>query len=411
MPSPILQAKPETKVFIQFNTEFVPSVAFILDNPFQGVLDGASGRLAGFQFIEVTQFLQGIDIQRGKTRILDRFDAGLMNIQFDNSKRIFDPKFTGSPFFGAISPRLEILVTSNDQPVYTGLILDWNIEYERGRKSISTAVCSEKFTLLAQTLLEEEFNDVQRSGERILEILQRPYFNYPIAETDIDTGLTLVQEDLIEPNTDALGYFQLVERTEQGALFIAKDGKLTFRERNTGPILKTTFADDGTGIPFTNVNVIFGSELLFNRIEITPIGLDTEVVDDVFSQTAFGLSVLALETLHEFEEDAVSTALFLANQFSQPEYRFETLEIDLNNLTQEQQDTLLDLELTDLVFVTFTPSGEPPAIALGARIIGIGHQIDNVQHMMTINLDGQSGAPFVLDSPTLGVLDVDTLSY
>jgi hypothetical protein len=404
--------KPNNKVFIQFNTEFVPSVAFILDDPLQGKLDGATNRLGGFAFVEVTPFLQSVECQRGKTRILDRFDAGLMNIQFDNSTRVFDPRFTGSPFFGAVLPRLNILVTSNDAPVYTGLILDWNIEYELGGSSRATAVCSDRFTLLTQTLLDEEFNDVQLSGDRILEILARPYFDFPLAETDIDTGLTFLQEDLIPENTDALSYFQLIERTEQGALFIAKDGKLTFKQRNTSPVLKASFSDDGTGaIPFTNIGVVFGSELLFNRIEVTPIGLDTEVADDLLSQAAFGLSVLAVETLHEFPEDAVDSALFLANQFSQPEYRFETLEIDLNILTSEQQNTLLDIELNDLVFVTFTPSGISPAIELGATVIGISHRIDVVQHFLTLNLSGQAGAPFVLDSPTLGVLDVDTLSY
>lgn len=403
--------KPVTKVFIQFNTEFVSSVAFILDDPLKGKLDGATNRLGGFIFVEVTPFLQGVDTQRGKSRILDRFDAGFMNVKFDNSTRVFDPVFTDSPFFGAILPRLNILITSNDVPVYTGLILDWNIEYELGGRSTATAVCSDRFTLLAQTLLEEEFNDIQLSGQRISEILQRPYFDYPMSETDIDAGLTTVQEDLIEANTTALAYFQLVERTEQGALFIAKDGKLTFRQRNTGPILKTTFADDGTGIPYTDIAVVFGSELLFNRIEVTPKDLDTEVADDLLSQAAFGLSVLAVETLHEFPDDAVDTALFLANQFSQPEYRFESIEIDMNILTEEQQDSLLGIELNDLVIVKFTPSGIPPVIELGATVIGISHTIDNTQHFLTLNLSSQAGAPFVLDSPTLGVLDVDTLSY
>jgi len=403
--------KPITKVFIQFNTEFVPSIAFILDDPFQGVLDSESGRLGGFTFVEVTSLLKGVSAQRGKTRILDRFDAGLMNVQFDNSTRIFDPVYTGSPFFGAILPRLNIHITSNDVPVYTGLILDWNIEYEKSDKSTATAVCSDRFTLLAQTLLEEEYNDIQLSGERIAEILARPYLDYPMTETDIDTGLTILQEDLIGANTTALAYFQLVERTEQGALFISKDGKLTYKQRNTSPILKASFADDGSEIPYVNIAVVYGSELLYNRIEITPIGLDTEVVNDLLSQAAYGLSVLAIETIHEYTEDAADSALFLLNQYSQPEYRFESIEIDMNTLTEGQQNSLLAIELNDLVIVKFTPSGIPPAIELGATVIGIGHEIDKTQHFLTLNLSSQAGAPFVLDSPTLGVLDVDMLSY
>jgi len=136
-------SKPITKVFIEFDTQYVPSFAFVLDDFVNGVLDNTTGRLGGFTFVEVTPYLQEIDLERGKTRLLDRFDAGLMNIQFDNSRRIFDPKYTGSPFYGAILPRLNIQVTSNDVIVYTGVILDWNIEYEVGGNSIATAVCSD----------------------------------------------------------------------------------------------------------------------------------------------------------------------------------------------------------------------------------------------------------------------------
>ena len=404
-------SKPVTKVFIEFDTQYVPSIAFVLDDFVNGVLDNTTGRLGGFTFVEVTPYLQEIDLERGKTRLLDRFDAGLMNIQFDNSRRIFDPKYTGSPFYGAILPRLNIQVTSNDVIVYTGVILDWNIEYEVGGNSIATAVCSDRFTILTQTLLDEYYNDVQLSGERITEILARPEVDWDVALQDIDDGLTTVQGELIASNTNALSYFQLLENTEQGALFIAKDGKLTFRQRNTSPILTASFSNDGTEIPYTAIGVVFGSELLYNRIEVTPLDYDTEVAQDTDSIAAFGLSVLTVETLHEYESDAANAALSLVLQYSQPEYRFESLEVDLGSLTAPQQAALLAIELNNTVTVSFIPSGIPPAIELGAKVVGISHAIDGTQHFITFSLGSTTGIPFVLDSLTLGVLDVDTLSY
>jgi hypothetical protein len=403
-------SKPDVRVFIEFNTNFVETYAFLLDDATQGVLDGDFG-LAGFTFIEVTQYLQGVDGSRGKTRILDRFDAGLFNIQLDNSTRIFDPRFEDSPFFGAILPRLNVRIEANGEPVYTGLILDWNIEYELGGNSTATAVCADRFTILAQTILESDINDLEFSGERIDAILSRPEVNWPAELRDIDTGLTIVQEDVIPEGQIALPYLQLVETTESGALFIAKDGKLTFRQRNTAPILVCTFSDVGEDIGYVGISVVFGSELLFNRIEVMPLGLDTIVVDDVLSQLAYETSTLAVETLNEYEEDAQDLANSLLSKFSQPEYRFEALEIDLNRLSVEDQDLLLSIELNDFVNVVFTPSGIPPAIQLSAQVIGINHTIDQVSHFMTINLASSQGAPFVLDSPSLGVLDSNTLAY
>jgi len=404
-------SKPVTRVFIEYNTEYLPAYAFTLNDFSNGKLDNTFARLGGVTLVEITPYLQQIDLERGKTRVLDRFDAGLMNVQFDNSGRVFDPQYSDSPLYGAIIPRLRIQVTANDVIVYTGVVLDWNIEYDVGGNSIATAVCSDRFTILTQTLLEEYFNDVQLSGERITEILARPEVEWDINLQDIDDGLTIVQGELIPSNTDALSYFQLIETTEQGALFIAKDGKLTFRQRNTSPTLETAFSNDGIELPYTGISVVYGSELLFNRIEITPLDYDTQTVDDALSQEAYGLSVLALKTLHEFDTDAANSALVLAFEFSQPEYRFETLEVDLGSLTSLQQAELLGLELNDLVIVSFTPSNIPPAINLSAKVLGISHEIDGTRHFITFNLGSTAGISFVLDSPLLGVLDVDTLSY
>jgi len=403
--------KPVTKVFIEFNTELLPAYAFTLDAFDNGKLDNTFARLGGLTLVEITSYLQQIDIERGKTRVLDRFDAGLMNIQFNNSTRVFDPQYSLSPLYGAIIPRLNIQVTADDALVYTGVILDWNIEYDVGGNSIATAVCSDKFTLLTQNLLDEYYNDVQLSGARITEILARPEVDWSADLQDIDAGLTTVQGELIPPNTDALSYFQLIETTEQGALFIAKNGKLTFRQRNTTPTLSTSFSNDGAEISYTGIGVVYGSELLYNRIEVTPLDYDTQTVDDILSQEAYGLSVLAVSTLHEYDADAANAALVLAFQFSQPEYRFETLEVDLGSLSSLQQVELLGLELNDLVIVSFTPSGIPPAIDLAAKIVGISHVIDETQHFLTFNLGSTAGISFVLDSTLLGVLDVDTLSY
>lgn len=52
---------------------------------------------------------------------------------------------------------------------------------------------------------------------------------------DIDTGEQTLQADEVVYGTNALQYLQTVEATEPGALFMSRDGQLTFRARTTSP--------------------------------------------------------------------------------------------------------------------------------------------------------------------------------
>jgi len=56
---------------------------------------------------------------------------------------------------------------------------------------------------------------------------------------------------------------------------LQKTASSLFRQRNTSPILTASFSNDGTEIPYTAIGVVFGSELLYNRIEVTPLDLCT----------------------------------------------------------------------------------------------------------------------------------------
>jgi hypothetical protein len=69
---------------------------------------------------------------------------------------------------------------------------------------------------------------------------------------------------------NALQYLQKVDEAEQGALFIGADGSVVFRGRAALQVLSdVVFADDGTGIPFTNVAASYGSEELRNRVTVS----------------------------------------------------------------------------------------------------------------------------------------------
>lgn len=404
-------ALPTIKVEIAFDTTNLPQYAFLLDDSEQGQLDNIEYRLGGLQFIDVSQYIKGVDIQRGKSRLLDRYESGTANVRFDNTQRVFDPLFTSSPFYGAITPRLEIKIYADDVEQYTGVVLDWNLEYDKDGDDIAIAVCTDKFTNLAQATTDIFFPDVETSGQRITTILDLPEVDFTDAERNIDTGLTTVSNETIPADTVVLDYLQQVETTEQGSLFIAKNGNLTFQQRNTTVDFSVTFTDDSTGIPFTEISNVFGTELLFNRVQITPLGSTTITEIDSTSIAAFGVSTYNETTLHEFDSDATILAEFLLRKYSQPKYRFDRIVINLQNLTTQQLSDILDLELNDGLTIKFTPSNIGDAIEQSAKIVGFNHSISQIDYQIEIQLESILSLPLILDNEALGVLNSATLGF
>jgi hypothetical protein len=405
-------AATELKVELELYAVNVNNTLFILDDPVEGILDDPNNTLSGFVFVDVTNYVQAVNIQRGKSRLLDRYESGTASIVFNNSTRAFDPKYAASPFFGAIYPRLNIRISANGMIQYTGVIQDWNIEYDPAGPSFASASCSDRFTNLTQSILPNDYQELQLSGARVNAILDLPEVNWPSDNRLIGTGQSLLQEDLIPGNTDALSYLQLIETSEQGQLFIAKDGKLVFHERNYAPSFDSTFADDGTGIPYAEINVVYGTELLFNRIEANALGDEKSIASDPVSENAYGISTLNLtDLLNESPTEVASMTDYLLSIYKEPEYRFDTLRIALHKLSREEQDEVLGIELSDIIYVKFTPSNLPPAIDEYSTVIKIDHEVGVAEHFITFSLGSTGANALILDSPALGVLDVATLLF
>jgi len=72
---------------------------FVLDSTEQGVLD--QDALGGLEFVNVTDRLASVSIQRGKNRDLERYSAGSLDVSFNNEDRFFDPVYGTAIRLGA----------------------------------------------------------------------------------------------------------------------------------------------------------------------------------------------------------------------------------------------------------------------------------------------------------------------
>jgi len=381
---------------------------FILDDATKGVLDNTEYLLAGTLFFDVTDKVKSVTIQRGKNRQLDQYDQGLANVVFDNNDRTFDPEFTSSPYAGQIVPKRQIRISSGGIIQFAGLIDDWNLSYETNGDSLASAACSDATSVFATQTIGTRTNSVEKSGDRISTILDLPEINWPAALRDIETGQMELGADTIPDNTNALTYLRLVERSEPGSFFIGKEGDVKFRDRiaaaSAGGV---ALADDGTGIPYLGMRVQYGSELLANEIVVTSAITDQEVVaTDADSIDTYGIFNLTREGLLINEDtDLTSYAVFLGNKFSEPEYRFESVDILVDELSSSDQADVLALELGDVVSIKFTPNGVAPAIEKFAEIIRIENNIDTENHVIRLGFATLEFSLLVLDDSQFGKLD------
>jgi hypothetical protein len=215
-------------------------------------------------------------------------------------------------------------------------------------------------------------------------------------------------------------YLQLVSNSEFGNLFIGKDGKVVFRERNSVPntpnlvFSDEVVAGEYTGIQFASVNNVFGSENLYNRILISNASSPAleATANDANSQVLYGPRSYSQSSLLVADQDELQfLADFLLARFREPQYRFESLTVVMDTLTEANQDAVLDLEIGDIVLVRFEPSDIPPAIEQYVRIIGISHDWTSTSKNITFALERLDFAIFILDNPVLGELDNDRLAY
>lgn len=388
---------------------------FTLDDPIKGKLDNTSYVLSGVIFYDVTSRVRGYSIRRGKSRQLDNFQAGVASVTLNNNDRAFDPTYTASPFYGQVIPKREIRITSNGVRQYTGLIDDWNLDYAPQGDSTAQAAASDGFAKLANQTLTGGTATSQLPGARITAILDSADVLWPTADRDIQTGTVLLGADVQAVDANVLNYLQTVETTESGRLFVDKSGKLVFQDADGILPVGTSaiaLADDGSGIKYTGMQVVYGSELLYNQTVIGSVipSAGTAIANGTASQGLYGIQTYTrTDLLMANSADVDALATHLVTQYQNPEFRFEAVTIDLGQISTAEANQVLGMEIGQLCRVKFTPNNIAPAISKYAEVISIAHSADINRHQVTLGFSTLDYVSFILDDIVFGKLDTGQL--
>lgn len=396
------------KVELGFTADGASAPFLILDDPVQGVLDDARWVLGGGEgLVDVTAHVRSFNIQRGKSRELDRFQTGTASVQFNNENRYFDPTYEASPFYGQLVPSRAIRISVDDVVQFTGTVDDYNIDYDISGMSVATCNAVDIFAQLASLETLDFIPDEELSGTRIDNALTNAGWN--LDARNVDTGSALIASQVVDDGTSLLNYIQAVASSEPGDLFASKDGEVRFISRGglsgSGGVV---LGEDG--IKLNTIEVTYGSELLYNYLTVSN-GVDSFVVTDTDSIAAYGQRDLTIETYLANEADLEPMANFLLSQYANPEYRFEAVSINLDKLEPAERASLVGLELGQYLVVKFTPSSIPPQIVKAGKVIRIEQNHNPNTSIIQFGLQTYNSPLFILDDPYFGRLDTGVLGY
>jgi hypothetical protein len=414
-------SRPDTRVRIAFDLAAGGAGNFFtLDDPVKGELDTSPVGLAGDILEDVTDEVRSVTVRRGRSRELERYQAGAATVTLDNKDRKYDPAAgtAVTPYGASMRPRKAVQISTAGVPILAGVVDDWDLEYSLNGDHVASVKITDGFVFLANQEIEPHTATAQATGARVSAILDRSEIAWPAGKRDIDTGSATLQADDIGGSSDpkpvnALQYLQKVDEAEQGALFIGADGSVVFRGRAALQVLSdVVFADDGTGIPFTNVAASYGSEELRNRVTVSRLNGGTATAEDTDSIAAYGaIDYEIRDSLLADDTQAQSLADRIVARYAEPLLRIDGIEVVLNALTPAQVAEVLSLDLGALVRVLYTPSGIGDAIDQFVQLDSIEHNIDPNQHRVRLSFSQGEAPALVLDSASFGLLDVNTLGF
>ena len=310
-------------------------------------------------------------------------------------------------------PRSPIIIYANGTPIYSGFVEDWDLDYQNANQGRMFARCVDTFGTLANQQLNAFTPSEQTSGLRVDAVLNQPEVAYQGARS-IGTGSSTLGAYAVSQDTNVLNYLQQVNTSEQGYIFTAADGTLTFKGRSSvlNPIAGASFTTDGTGISYMSLVNQYGSELLYNYIVgQSPAGA-AQTSSDANSIALYQTqNYNLLNLLNSTTSEVAGLTSYLLGKYKDPVVRFTGISCELAALTAAQWATIFAIDLTSIITVqkdydTGTPLSETQTLITS----GIEHRIVPGSHIVSLTMESTDGNQyFTLDDDIFGTLSTTNL--
>lgn len=207
----------------------------------------------------------------------------------------------------------------------------------------------------------------------------------------------------------AMDHLNMVATSEYAYLYVDTTGTLQFRSRSPdfdaatsllvgAPVPVCTFTDAGGGIKYQSIAMLSAGLLLFTQVSGITTASDavtgarqyaTSPNSSIYYMKVYQLPSVVLKN----DVDVRALCRYVLSLYQNPEIRFDTLSVELENCSPTDQATLTSLELTDVVTVIRNPPGGGAAINIPQLIEGITYSLNAAQGTYTVTYSfGSIGA-------------------
>jgi hypothetical protein len=408
---------PVINAIINFSTGAGFASPMILDSGVLGVNALADGTAVT---VDVSNQVDSIRTNRGRTALSDIFQTGTMSLRIIDQNGDFNPMNPASPYAGLLNPMRKVTITASYEgttyPIFAGYITSYDTTTPRdvGEVVYTTIQAVDGFRLFqnAQITTVASATAGQTTGTRIGKILDQ--IGWPVGMRDIDAGQTTVQAD---PGTlrTSLGAMQLVTSTEYGSFYMDALGNAVFQDRaltsSSVAGTPTVFNDNGTGISYNNAVWKLDDTLIFNKASITRTGGSPMVASNQASIDKYFLhSYQEQNLLMQTDAEALDNALAFVASRQETSIRCDAVTLDLyTNNYDAGILAALDLDFFDPVTITTTQPGSS-SLTKTLQVFGVSHDIKPTNWKTTFTTLEPILDSFIIGT-NYGILGTNTLSY
>jgi hypothetical protein len=395
--------------------------SFRLDDADKGVLNNTTYTLGpNTTYADITQFVTLITYTRGRRKSDYQFGAGVMTFSMLDSTGILGPYDSTSPYYDpannepGLAPMRSVRLSRDGEYLFTGVVTSYMYDFALAGPNTVNVQCADEFYKLAQTQLDEYNVSAETSGQRITSVLALPEVDYT-GPTSIATGTVNLGHDAsytVPQGTNTLAYLQQINQAEQGRLFVARDGTITFQERIgatlSNPVI--SFTDDGTGAKYQGIEIEFDADNVVNRAYVAGLN-NNEATDSDAGSIAkyFTQSTSITNSLLHIQGEIDALAAYLLEPHPAP--RYTSVTATFAALTSGQRDDMALIDIGDTISIHKQIPGLGSEIAEELSVEGIYGVIDvNRGHTITFFTNPTTIIyELILDDATYGVLDASNV--
>jgi hypothetical protein len=370
---------------------------------------------------DISAWLLGFSIQRGRQAELNRVEAGTANIVLDNLDRRFDPSNAASPYAPNVVPmrriRLSAAYGGTTYRLFSGYVENWPPTYPGPVDSNVEISAVDAFKVFNLSVVSGTY-PAEATGARLGRVLDA--IGWPAADRALGVGDSTIQGATLTL-MPALEHIQQCMDAENGLFFMTGNGIVKFVDRGDRisppyTISQGTFGDGVGELLFVDIALDYSDVQLWNDVRYTRVGGVTQVATDTLSQTRYYTRTLVKDGLLMLTDaEALSAAQWARDRFRNPALRIERIVLDGEADPDNLWPQVFGRELGDRVTVHKTPPGG------GARIDQVG-LIEHIDHAFSaaggVWLTGWQLSPadkqlyWILEHAVQGILEsTSVLSY